>query len=46
MTGDANALACLDAVVGTRYDARELVTHCERETIGDSPALACIRSWR
>jgi hypothetical protein len=44
--GDANEQACLGALVGTRYDAAQLVSYCEQNNDGDANELACLGQFR
>ena len=44
--GDANELACLDAVAGSRYEPVSLIEWCERSAYGDADELACIHRFR
>ncbi len=44
--GDANEQACLGALVGTRYDAAQLVSYCENTYNGDADELACLGMFR
>ena len=46
MEGDPNELACMSAVIGSRYDAVELVRYCEENESGDAAELSCIGYWR